>query len=350
MQTMIKRGLDRLSKGESLVLATVISHKGSTPRGTGTRLLILENGTTVGTIGGGLVELKVIETALALFQSKKSTIFDYDMSASHLKADSMICGGAMSVLIEFMQPDDRTLELFRSLQQCFNMRQEALLIINLDELKQGQGQTSHALVADGRTVFSFLPKPLPVPLLTAEMKSALQAGKAMIGSIGEMVCWIEALQFPKKLTLFGAGHVARPTAELGARTGFQTTVVDDRGSILSHDYFSNQINLIQIDTFEKCQEAVKIDQDSFVVILTRGHKSDKTVLAQVLKTDAAYIGMIGSRKKRNTIYQLLLEEGFSQQDLDRVHCPVGIDIGAETPEEIAVSIMAELIQERAHLS
>jgi len=100
-------------------------------------------------------------------------------------------------------------------------------------------------------------------------------------------------------------------------------------------------------SFEQAFASLEMDSDSYVVIVTRGHLHDKTVLEQALRTKAGYIGMIGSRRKRDMVYQTLLSEGFTQEDIDRVHCPIGLNIGGETPEEIAVSIVAELIKARS---
>lgn len=347
MQTILAHILDLIAKGEPLVLATIISHEGSTPRDTGTRFVIHKDGSTFGTIGGGLVELKVTEAAAEIFENGQSRILDYDMSQSHLKADSMICGGKMSTLVEYFQPDETARELFSALQTVYTERREAMLIIDIEQLKREGSRTSHAVLMDGKTVFSSISRPLESPVFAAEMKSEIRDQTAITKTIEGTDYWVEALQFPKKLFLFGAGHVARPTADIAARTGFQTTVVDDRESVISSEYFTENIELIKVDEFDGCLDQVQVDRDSYVVILTRGHKSDKTVLAQALKSDAFYIGMIGSRKKRNTIYNLLLAEGFSQSDIGRVNCPVGIEIGADTPDEIAVSIAAELIKTRA---
>jgi len=123
-------------------------------------------------------------------------------------------------------------------------------------------------------------------------------------------------------------------------------VIDDREEFADPRFFPEAKEISYIP-FEGAMERLAIDKSSFVVIVTRGHMHDKTVLAQSLKTGAKYIGMIGSRRKRDIIYEKLLEEGFTKQDIDSVYSPIGLDIGAETPEEIAVSIVAELIKVRA---
>jgi xanthine dehydrogenase accessory factor len=128
---------------------------------------------------------------------------------------------------------------------------------------------------------------------------------------------------------------------------FFTVVLDDRKEFANRQRFTDADEIVVLPSFETAFESHLFDPDSYIVIVTRGHSHDKTVLAQALQTNAGYIGMIGSRRKRNIIYRKLLDENFSQADIDRVHSPIGLKIGAETPEEIAVSIVAELIQKRA---
>jgi len=121
-------------------------------------------------------------------------------------------------------------------------------------------------------------------------------------------------------------------------------VLDDRSEFANQERFPKADELRVLDRFENAFSGLSADSNSFLVILTRGHSHDRTVLAQALRTQAGYIGMIGSHRKRDTIYQSLRDEGFTNADLDRVHCPIGLDIGGETPEEIAVSIVAEMIE------
>jgi xanthine dehydrogenase accessory factor len=133
---------------------------------------------------------------------------------------------------------------------------------------------------------------------------------------------------------------------LAGRCGFRVVVIDDRAEFAGAARFPSAAEVIQA-SFYGVMERIPVDASSFLVIVTRGHLHDKAVLAQALRTDARYIGMIGSRRKRDIIYAALLEEGYIRADLDRVHSPIGLDIGAETPAEIAVSVVAELIRERA---
>ena len=151
----------------------------------------------------------------------------------------------------------------------------------------------------------------------------------------------------KTIYLVGAGHVSREIARISNHIDFQTIVIDDRIEFANQQRFPDADEIIVCPGYSGVFGEAPIDRDSFIIIVTRGHHFDKEVLAQALKTPAGYIGMIGSRKKRDTIYQALLTEGFKSHDLARVQCPIGLAIDAETPSEIAVSIVAQLIQHRA---
>jgi xanthine dehydrogenase accessory factor len=150
--------------------------------------------------------------------------------------------------------------------------------------------------------------------------------------------------FPEShLIILGGGHIARPLCEFSAKCGFSVTVVDDRPSFANKQRFP-EAKLVICESFDRCFPLLHINKSSFVVIITRGHRHDLDCLRQVLKLDTAYTGMIGSRRRVRAAMEQLLGEGFSQEKLDAVRAPIGLDIGAETPEEISISILSELIK------
>jgi len=145
--------------------------------------------------------------------------------------------------------------------------------------------------------------------------------------------------------IFGAGHVSQQLAPLIKGVSFKVVVIDDREMFANNERFPEADEII-VSEFEKCFNKLNIDGSSYLVIVTRGHLYDGFVLEQAIKTNARYIGMIGSKKKIHTLYQNLIKKGIAKEKLDRVYAPIGIDINSETPEEIAVSIAAELIKVR----
>jgi len=177
--------------------------------------------------------------------------------------------------------------------------------------------------------------------LTKE-QAALDEG-AICG--GDMKVFIDVLQPKEEVLIFGAGHIAVCVSKLAKMVGFKVTVIDSRKEFASQDKFPEADKII-IESIDKALQHIKITPSTYIIIVTRGHLQDQEVLASVIESDAAYIGMVGSRKKNATVFQHLEEQGISAQELKKVHAPIGMDIGAQTPEEIAVSIMAEIIQVR----
>lgn len=156
-------------------------------------------------------------------------------------------------------------------------------------------------------------------------------------------------EFDTKATafIFGAGHVAKAVEPILRFVNFKTKVIDDRPEFANRERFPEADDVVVIESFKNAYQNLETDEDSYIVIITRGHMGDYDVLKQSLRRPNAYIGMIGSRNKVATVYSMLREEGFSQEELDKVYSPIGVDIAAETPEEIAISIAAEMIKVRA---
>ena len=194
-----------------------------------------------------------------------------------------------------------------------------------------------------------------------EVKQALKEGKGKLityhltkeqaaldeGAIcgGEMKVFIDVLQPKEEVLIFGAGHIAVCVSKLAKIVGFKVTIIDDRKEFANQDRFPEVDEIIAEDT-EKALTHINITPSSYIIVLTRGHLKDEEVLGSVIRLNTAYIGMIGSHKKNAIVFQHLKEQGISQDELAKVHAPIGIEIKAQTPEEIAVSIIAEIIQIR----
>jgi xanthine dehydrogenase accessory factor len=160
-----------------------------------------------------------------------------------------------------------------------------------------------------------------------------------------MKVFIDVLQPKEEVLIFGAGHIAVYVSRLAKMVGFKVTIIDSRKEFANQDRFPEADEIIAEDT-EKSLKHLNIAPSTYIIVVTRGHLKDEEVLASVVRSNAAYIGMIGSRKKNATVFQHLEEQGISARELKKVHAPIGMDIGAQTPEEIAVSIVAEIIQVR----
>jgi len=175
--------------------------------------------------------------------------------------------------------------------------------------------------------------------------TATEAEEAGMICGGELEVFIEPILTPPTLYLFGGGHISLPLAKMGKLLGFKIAVIDDRAEFANADRFP-EADILLAEDFSKSFPRLKIDKSSYIVIVTRGHKHDELVLEWALGTPAKYIGMIGSKTKVETIFSHLLAKGITNQQLDRVHAPIGLEIEAQTPEEIAVSILAEVVKVR----
>jgi xanthine dehydrogenase accessory factor len=176
--------------------------------------------------------------------------------------------------------------------------------------------------------------------LTAE-----EADEAGMVCGGELEVFIEPILSPPTLYLFGGGHISLSLAKMGKLLGFKIAVIDDRAEFTTPDRFP-EADILLAEDFTRAFPKLKIDKSSYLVIVTRGHQHDELVLEWAVGTQAKYIGMIGSKTKTEAIFSHLLAKGISKEQLDRVHAPIGLKINAQTPEEIAVSILAEVIKVR----
>ncbi len=345
MSKLEKQLCELLEQGESFVLATILSQTGSTPRLAGTKMAICQDGNIIGTVGGGLVEAQVIKTAPEIFQTRQPQIREFRLNAEIADTMDMICGGCLEILLEFTEANPDTLNRYQRICLAFQKREKMLMVAVLDRGDEKEMHLQRCLISGNQVIhgsFSFSES------LFASLTERMRGNRApTVISEDRQKFLIEPLFVPGTVYLFGAGHVSQQVATLTKMTDFQTVVLDDRSEFANRQRFPTADEVKVPACFETAFSDLNIDKDSYIVILTRGHSHDKTVLAQALRTDAGYIGMIGSHRKRDAIYKALLNEGFTERDLKRVYSPVGLDIGAETPEEIAVSIAAELIEVRA---
>jgi xanthine dehydrogenase accessory factor len=336
---------ENLEAGLPLVLISVMSLQGSTPRHKGTKMVVGADGKSYGTIGGSLIEATAIREARGVLATAKSRILTYELAGSDAAAPGMICGGQAELLLDYLPPSPENREFAGYWQAAVLRGQDFFLLTHLEGDGEKLRVPGHAILYPDGAVAGHLAitaseieglKPgLPDISLTAVLP--LEHGRLMVDRVRSL----------KTLYCFGAGHVAVPTAQLAALVGFRVVVLDDRPEFANAERFPDADEIRLIDDFSRAFAGLEIDNDSYVVIVTRGHQHDRAVLEQALKTPAGYIGMISSRRKREAIYNALMSQGVRKELLEKVHSPIGLDIGGETPEEIGVSIVAELISVRS---
>lgn len=321
-------------------LATVISRHGSAPRSIGAKMLVRQDGGIAGTVGGGTLEAQVIQLAMRMIEERRAVTASFQFSGKDAATMDAICGGQVEVLVEWVDPRDReTVEIIRHLQSAISRHQKAWLVTIYHE---ESNSTSHALVEADGTILGALPDGTPAETIT-------EARLPYHNQVGRHQVIIEPVNIAGTAYLFGAGHVSRSLAQFVKAVGFWTVILDDRKEYANDERFPEADEVIVLDSFSDVLGRISIDSNSFIVIVTRGHLNDLTVLAQVLKSNAGYIGMIGSRRKCELIFQELRNRGYEETEIRRVHAPIGLPINAETPEEIGISVVAEMIQARANL-
>lgn len=335
MQYVLDSLIAVLDQGESAVIGVIIRSSGSAPRTSGARMLVRFDGTLVGTLGGGALEGGCLVKAKELLDNPATDTYAelyFDLSNTTAAAEGMVCGGEVSVLLQKVTP--ALLEDFVQLRDDFRRGGQPMLVTGLPV--NGDGPQLCFLHGSGDCAL--------VPALKNEILRKKRRAKFLM-SYEEQDYFVEPLILPGTLYLLGAGHVALATAYLASFTGFEVVVMDDRDEFANSERYPGAKEVKVLDTFTDCLPT--LGADDFVVIVTRGHLHDRDVLAQALRTDAGYIGMIGSAKKRKGVYTSLIKEGFTTMDLERVYSPIGLSIGSDTPEEIGLSIVAEMVKVRA---
>lgn len=337
MKRLYQEILKLLTEGEKGVLATVIQQSGSAPRKGGAQMVIREDGSFVGSIGGGRLEADVLSAARTVMTEGKGKILDFHLTGTEVAETEMICGGDVEIFIEPLSPGLQ--DLYARLLELQKRGEEAVLATVVSAEPAGEGLIQKGLISSGGQ--SLGPLALDQNALQAAQK-VIKAKKVRLIPYDKGRLYLEPVFSEPVLYIFGAGHISRYVAPVAQMVGFQVIVVDDRPEFASREHFP-QADEIWMEEFEGIGAKIEPDEQTYMVIVTRGHVHDYTVLKQVLPMECRYIGMIGSIRKRNMIYKKLLEDGHSQEELDRIHAPIGLAIKAETPEEIAVSIVAELI-------
>ena len=306
---------DRLKAGEAAVLCRIMDASGSTPRGAGARMAVFQDGSTSGTIGGGAVELRAAKIAGELLETGGSRTCSFHLTPGDIEDIGMVCGGDVTLLFQHLAPE--RLPLLEDIAAALGEPGPSWLVTDLRA--DGRWEMAVDRTGDG-------------PLFTR--RPMLQEGER----------YVEPLCPAGSIYIFGAGHVGAALARLLCWMGQRVVVFDDRPHALRPGTFPEGVRCILGDYGEI---GLSLGSEDCAVVMSPGHKMDFQILTQVLKTEAGYVGCIGSRRKIAATRELLLEAGFSEDVIDAIHSPIGLPIGAETPEEIAVSVAAELIAHRS---
>ena len=333
MQAMFERLRGQLRQGGSAVLCSIIASSGSAPRGAGAKMAVFPDGSTAGTIGGGAVELQAARDALEALETGNSHIRAFCLAPNQVQDIGMICGGSVTVYYQYLAPD--SLPLVEAVCQLLaDGRRSSWLVTVI----RGGAFWSMG-VFDRENGLRFTDAVTPEAL-----EPLLQSGAVL--QKGEPACYVEPLTAAGTVYIFGGGHVGRALVPFLRAVGFRVAVYDSRPQVADPAYFPGAAEVILGD-YGHIADHVTLTADDYAVIMTPGHQSDRELLSQVLRTPATYVGCIGSRHKVAKTRELLRADGISEADLDRVHSPIGLPIGGETPAEVALSVAAELVAHRS---
>lgn len=340
--------LDRWhAAGKRAAIATVTRVWGSSPRPAGARMAVAEGGDFVGSVSAGCVEADVFDEAERVIASGLPTLRHFGISDEQALNVGLSCGGEIDVWIEpDWTADPASARLATELRRCLDEERDACLVT----LVQESSPARHALLLrDGVRVGS-----LGVDALDAA--AATRAPALLDTGVAESVeqglpggatarLFFDPYPAPPSLVIFGGTQIAIPLVSFAKRCGFRVTVVDGRPRFAVAARFA-EADRVLLAWPEEAAEQVRIDGSTYVAVLNHDPKFDEPAIKVALSRGARYVGAIGSRRTRAQHTARLREQGVPEADLERIHGPIGLDIGARTPEETAISILAEIIAER----
>lgn len=317
---IIEQAKASLREHEGFVLCLALQTHGSSPRCAGTWMGVKASGELVGTIGGGSLEAVALREALAALEAKTSHCVHHLLSGSNSDT-GMICGGDITLC--YVVFDHTSLPAVVNMSNLLTTQEGGWLV--LEHLK---GKVSFHVYDHHEQPLKFVESP------HALSTSFIYDHKKEV--------FIQRLKQEGRTYIFGGGHVGQAVAAVCARAGFSVVVIDDRPGLISENRYPTSV-CTKLGSYTNISASCSLTHDDAVIITTAGHRSDLHVAEQALKASPAYIGCLGSSRKTAFLHEKLLEKGFSPSEVDSIHMPVGIAIGAEGPEEIAISIAAELI-------
>lgn len=337
MKKLFQAMNEAIQRNEGLMLCSIIASSGSTPRGSGAKMAVFADGTTMGTIGGGAVEYESIRCAKEAITKRSTFVRGFDLSPDQIADIGMICGGKVVVRFQYWAGGDQSaIDMFKYIVSLYDKNTNAWLVTYTAE----DGTTQTGVYEEGAgMLFADIPDETVRPLLSS--RAVLQSGPPAY--------YAQPLVQAGTVYVFGGGHVAQELVPVIEHVGFRTVVYEDREAFAAPQLFPKAAETV-VAPFTGILQHISITDKDYVVIMTRGHQADYIVLEQSMHTPAAYIGVIGSRHKIDATFKRLVKAGIPEEELARIHTPIGLPIKGETPAEIAISIAAELILHRADIN
>jgi xanthine dehydrogenase accessory factor len=341
MRDVVRHLIDALEQDRELILCQVVETRGSTPQKAGALMVINPEGGQVGTLGGGCVENEVKMKAIRQLGGADAAVHSFVLDHDYAWADGLICGGRMVIVTQSVR-GPAPLAYFRSLDLAIEEGKgftEAVVVG--DQPTGGPPVGSRFLLNGAGQAHGSWPE-CPVPQgLTSSLVPPIDRPKPTVkGGIAFLPQWPRI-----RLVIVGAGHVGQAVASLAAQADFDVWVIDDRHQYANRERFPSAQRIL-VGPIEDLLPSLEITPRDYTLIVTRGHGHDQEALYHLAPTAASYVGLIGSRRKIRLIFENLRAAGISEEHLERVTAPVGLDIGSQSVPEIAISIVAQLIARR----
>ena len=360
MRELFQELIHNLASGETVAMATIVKRKGSVPREVGAKMLVHRGGKISGTVGGGCGEAEVWRSAFNVIDTQRPSMVQVDLTEEIAMESQGVCGGIFDV---FVQPwynssipgQPGMQDYAQAIHDALEGEQAIVLATIIAGSGAWRASIGHQMLIheSGSTFGTLALADAPAEITTQLVQAAQQAiatGKPHIEKIMNAAdAWaeifIEPFIPPPVLLIAGAGHIAAPLAAIAHLMNFSVSVTDDRASFASRERFPNAKQLL-VGDIEATLRNYPITPRTHIVLVTRAHAHDVQGLRAIIDSPASYIGMIGSQRRVWAVFKLLHEEGVSAEKLARVRAPIGLDLAGGTPEEIALSIMAEIIMLR----
>jgi xanthine dehydrogenase accessory factor len=323
---------------KSIALATVIQTWGSSPRQAGAKMALTSDGTITGSVSGGCVEGAVYESGVEVLQSNRPQLLHFGVADETAWEVGLACGGSIDI---FVKPLD--LEFFRALRSVYEEEKPAVLVTVVRGPAELLGR--EMLVEEDGIVNGSLSDPLDEQALALARETLLRGESCRVMLTEGVEVFQEAILPPPTLIAVGGVHITVALMALAKTLGYRTVVVDPRTAFGNEERFPNVDRLIQRWPDEAFRE-IPLTRSTAVAMLTHDPKLDDPALKIALPSPAFYVGALGSKTTQAKRRQRLLEDGVTETVLNRLHGPIGLELGAETPEEIALSVMAEVVAAR----
>jgi xanthine dehydrogenase accessory factor len=341
MRDLLRYLNQELERGRELILCQVVETRGSTPQKAGALMLVDPAGAQAGTLGGGCVEAEVKQKAIRRIGQPGAEIQAFVLDHDYAWADGLICGGKMVILSQSLRGPG-PLDYFRTLEMVIAEGQGFVEAVVVDDTRSGGAPLGSRVLFDGqgKTRAAWPAAAIPDELVAWLTPPADRPKPSVQGGVAILPNWPRI-----RLIVVGAGHVGQAVASLAAQADFDVWVVDDRHHYANRERFPAAQRLL-VGPVDEVLSSLEVSPETYALIVTRGHGHDQEALYQLAPTAAAYVGLIGSRRKIRLIFESLRDAGIAETDLKRVAAPVGLEIGSQSVPEIAISIVAELIARR----